>query len=124
MKTWSGVVIISVNPQKGLGQRTCRLGRRYVWFGCSTHYPVFVEYLADAGQQLPSHVRQAFESYLQCGRLEHGFLRLRCDTCHTEHLLAFSCGARRMVDGAAWLIDQVLPERPIRQWGLSLPFPY
>lgn len=47
---------------------------------------------------------------LQCGRLEHGFLRLRCDTCHAEHLVAFSCkrrgfcpscGARRMVDGAA-----------------------
>ena len=50
--------------------------------------------------------------------------RLRCDTCHAEHLLAFSCkrrgfcpscGARRMADGAAWLVDQVLPERPIRQ---------
>ena len=75
---------------------------------------------------------QAFDGYLQCGRLEYGFLRLRCDTCHTEHLLAFSCkrrgfcpscGARRMADGAAWLVDQVLPERPIRQWVLSLPFP-
>jgi len=70
--------------------------------------------------------------YLRCGRLEHGFLRLRCDTCHAEHLLAFSCkrrgfcpscDARRMADGAAWLVDQVLPERPIRQWVLSLPFP-
>nr|WP_197685636.1 hypothetical protein [Halomonas subglaciescola] len=28
-----------------------------------------------------------------------------------------------MVDGAAWLADQVLPERPVRQWVLSLPFP-
>ena len=28
-----------------------------------------------------------------------------------------------MADGAAWLVDQVLPERPIRQWVLSLPFP-
>jgi hypothetical protein len=27
-----------------------------------------------------------------------------------------------MADGAAWLVDQVLPERPIRQWVLSLPF--
>ncbi|QKK01921.1 MAG: hypothetical protein HND55_04145 [Pseudomonadota bacterium] len=55
------------------------------------HYPAFVEHLADAGKQLPGHVRQAFDAYLQCGRLEHGFLRLRCDTCHAEHLLAFSC---------------------------------
>src|SRR5690625_5633148 len=28
-----------------------------------------------------------------------------------------------MADGAAWLVDQILPERPIRQWVLSLPFP-
>ena len=28
-----------------------------------------------------------------------------------------------MADGAAWLVDQVLPERPIRQWVLSLPYP-
>ena len=77
-------------------------------------------------------MRKAFDAYLQCGRLEHGFLRLRCDTCHAEHLLAFSCkrrsfcpscGARRMADGAALLADQVLPERPIRQWVLSFPFP-
>jgi len=96
------------------------------------HYPDFVERLTEAGKQLPGHVRQAFEAYLQCGRLEHGFLRLRCDTCHAEYLLALSCkrrgfcpscGARRMADGAAWLVDQVLPERPIRQWVLSFPFP-
>ena len=96
------------------------------------YYPAFSDYLAEAGKQLPAHVRQAFDGYLQCGRLEHGFLRLRCDTCHAEDLLAFSCkrcgfcpscGARRMADGAAWLVDQVLPEWPIRQWVLSLPFP-
>ena len=28
-----------------------------------------------------------------------------------------------MADGSAWLVDQVLPERPIRQWVVSLPFP-
>ena len=89
------------------------------------HYPAFVEQLAKDGKQLPGHVRQAFDGYIQCGRLEHGFLRLKCDTCQAEHLLAFSCkrrgfcpscGARRMADGSAWLVDQVLPERPIRQW--------
>ncbi len=96
------------------------------------HYPAFVKHLAESGKHLPGYVRQAFDAYLQCGRLEHGFLRLRCDTCHAEHLLAFSCkrrgfcpscGALRMADGAAWLVDQVLPERPIRQWVLSFPFP-
>ena len=38
---------------------------------------------------LPDCVRQEFEDYLKYRRLEHGFLRLRCDTCHAEHLVAF-----------------------------------
>ena len=32
-----------------------------------------------------------------------------------------SCGTRRMVDTAAWLVDRVLPEVPVRQWVLALP---
>jgi len=64
-------------------------------------------------------------------RLEHGFLRVRCDACHAEKLLAFSCkrrgfcpscGARRMAESAALLVDEVLPEVPMRQWVLSVPF--
>ena len=31
---------------------------------------------------LPDYVQREFEDYLRCGRLEHGFLRVRCDTCH------------------------------------------
>ena len=33
-----------------------------------------------------------------------------------------SCAGRRMADTAAHLVDRVLPEVPIRQWVLSLPF--
>src|SRR5690554_7536469 len=67
----------------------------------------------------------------ECGRLEHGFLRVRCESCHAEHLVAFSCkrrgfcpscGARRMAESAALLVDEVLPEQPMRQWVLSFPF--
>jgi ribosomal protein S27E len=36
-------------------------------------------------------VQREFEDYLRCGRLEHGFLRVRCESCHAEHLVAFSC---------------------------------
>ena len=32
-----------------------------------------------------------------------------------------SCGARRMAETAALLADKVQPERPLRQWVLSLP---
>ena len=68
---------------------------------------------------------QEFEDFLKCGRLEYGFLRLSCDTRKQERLLAFSCkrrgfcpscGARRMAESAALLVDEVLPQRAMRQW--------
>lgn len=77
-------------------------------------------------------MQQEFAAYLKCGRLEHGFLRVRCMACHAERLVAFSCkrrgfcpscGARRMVETAALLVDAVLPRQPLRQWVLSVPFP-
>ncbi len=77
-------------------------------------------------------MEQEFEDYLKCGRLKHGFLRVRCDTCHSERLVAFSCkkrgfcpscGARRMAESAALLVDAVFPKQPVRQWVLSFPYP-
>lgn len=65
-----------------------------------------------------------FDDYLKCGRLEHGFLRLRCDNCHAEHFAAFSCmhrgfcpscGAWRIVESAALLVDEVFPYKPMHQ---------
>jgi hypothetical protein len=32
--------------------------------------------------------------FLDCGDLEHGFARIRCDHCQKDHLLAFSCKGR------------------------------
>jgi hypothetical protein len=40
---------------------------------------------------LPAYVERELYDYLQCGVLAHGFLRLGCDTCQHEMLLAFSC---------------------------------
>ncbi len=94
------------------------------------HYPPFRELRAVAGRPLPDYVEAEFDAYLKCGRLEEGFLRLRCEQCHAEKLVAFSCkkrgfcpscGARRKAETAALLADEVLPERPLRQWVLSLP---
>jgi hypothetical protein len=31
-------------------------------------------------------VEREFDVYLACGRLEHGFLRVRCEQCHAEQL--------------------------------------
>jgi len=95
------------------------------------HYPAFLAAREAAGRPLPKYVQEEFEAYLKCGRLEHGFLRVQCAQCHAEKLVAFSCqgrgfcpscGARRMAETAALLVDEVLPERPLRQWVLSLPF--
>ena len=47
--------------------------------------------LAQQECPLPDYVQQKSEDYLRCGRLEHGLLRMHCDTCHAEHLVAFSC---------------------------------
>ncbi len=94
------------------------------------HYPAFRAQRAEAGRPLPRYVAQEFEAFLTCGRLTEGFLRVRCEQCHAEKLVAFSCkkrgfcpscGARRMAETAALLADEVLPERPLRQWVLSLP---
>ena len=95
------------------------------------HYPAFKASLEDQGQSLPRYVQREFEDFLQCGRLEYGFLRVRCEDCRHERLVAFSCkrrgfcpscGARRMAESAALLVDEVFPAVPIRQWVLSFPF--
>src|SRR5262249_38097284 len=81
---------------------------------------------------LPAYVERELYDYLQCGVLAHGFLRLGCDTCHKELLLAFSCkrrgfcpsfAGRRMAQTAAHLVEQVIPWVPTRQWVVSVPVP-
>jgi hypothetical protein len=83
-------------------------------------------------QAPPRIVEQELRAFLRCGVLAHGFLRLHCDDCGRDRLVAFSCkrrgfcpscGGRRMTDTAAHLVDRVLPEVPIRQWVLTLPYP-
>jgi hypothetical protein len=84
------------------------------------------------GSGLPAYVEREFYDYLRCGILAHGFLRLGCDTCHTELLVPFSCkrrgfcpscAGRRMAQTAAHLVEQVLPWVPTRQWVVSVPVP-
>ena len=81
---------------------------------------------------LPAYVERELYDYLQCGILAHGFVRLGCDTCKHEMLLAFSCkrrgfcpscAGRRMAQTAARLVEQVIPWVPTRQWVVSVPVP-
>jgi len=85
-----------------------------------------------AGRGLPRYVRNAFEGFLECGILQHGFVRVRCPACELDSVVAFSCkqrgvcpscAARRMSDTAAQLVDRIFPRVPVRQWVLSLPRP-
>jgi ribosomal protein S27E len=91
----------------------------------------FVQTTADQGGHLPWFVRRAFDAYLDCGILAKGFLRLRCGDCGLNQWVAFSCklraicpscGVRRMQEGAAHIVERILPRVPVRQWVLSLPF--
>ncbi len=92
----------------------------------------FAQVETETGSRLPDFVKDEFEAFLECGVLAHGFLRLRCDDCVHEKLVAFSCkrrgfcpacGARRMTETAAPLEEHVIPKVPVRQWVLSFPIP-
>ena len=57
------------------------------------YWPEFQAELAKHRRYLPAYVTKEFDEYLKCGRLEYGFLRVRCESCHDEKLVAFSCSS-------------------------------
>ena len=76
-------------------------------------YPIVEQHLSSLREELrhneaslPRFVLKEFEDYLRCGRLEHGFLRVKCNGCRHEHL-----------------VDHVIPQVPTRQWVLTFPWP-
>ena len=83
------------------------------------------------GTTFPFHLRREFSSYLNCGVLYKGFARFHCGHCQKDKLVAYSCkrravcpscSGRRMADTAKHLVDHVIPDVPVRQWVLSLPY--
>ncbi len=98
------------------------------------HLETFLATLAadPTAKGLPEYVIEELYAYLQCGVLAHGFVRLGCDTCPHQMLLAFSCkkrgfcpscAGRRMAQMAAHLVEEVIPWVPTRQWVVSVPIP-
>ena len=80
---------------------------------------------------MPRFIEKTFRAYLDCGIPEKGFTRLHCASCGHDDIVAFSCkrrgvcpscSARHMEDGAAHLVDHVLPRVPFRQWVVGWPF--
>lgn len=58
------------------------------------HYETFAADVDAQGGCLPPFVQDEFPAYLDCGILAKGFLRLTCDTCARDTLVAFSCKRR------------------------------
>jgi hypothetical protein len=92
-------------------------------------------FLADReheGRPVPDFVEKEFRAYLECGILAHGFVRMHCDSCSRERIVAFSCKkrgfcpscwAKRMAESAEHLVENVLPVAPYRQFVVSFPVP-
>lgn len=81
-------------------------------------------------EDVPYPIRKEFYNYLKCGIFSHGFARAHCNKCKENFLVAFSCKGRgvcpscntkRMAETAANLVDNVLPQVPVRQWVLTVP---
>jgi hypothetical protein len=83
----------------------------------------------DSENEVPHYVSKAFQKYLGCGILAKGFACAHCEGCGKDFFIAFSCKAkicptcnqRDMVATAAYLIEEVLPRVPYRQFVISFP---
>ena len=51
----------------------------------------FLQLTEIEGKRLPKHVTDEFDAFVKCGVLAHGFLRLKCESCSHERIVAFSC---------------------------------
>jgi hypothetical protein len=82
------------------------------------------------GEGLARFVEQTFRDFVQCGWLAGGVARFHLRRLRirparallVQGALCPSCGGRRMAERAAHLVDRVLPDVPIRQWVLSVPY--
>jgi len=96
------------------------------------HLEPFLAYTREHYRKpLPKYVERELRGLLRCGDPWHGFTRVRCPRCRHEFFVAFSCGARtvcpscsgrRMAAASVHLTDRVLPDAPVRQYVLSVPY--
>ncbi len=92
----------------------------------------FNESVKLTGKEPAYYVMREMDEFLGCGILARGFLRLKCEDCSFSRLLPFSCKrrgfcpsccARRMNENAAFMVDNIFPRVPVRQFVLSFPIP-
>ena len=118
-------------PQKHLYQRR-RPEETLLYKTLAEHLNSFLANLEEEGKSLPKHVEKELRAYLECEVLAYGFVRVKCEDCKSELLVAFSCkkrgfcpscGGKRMAETAAYLVDNIIPPVRIRQYVLSVPIP-
>jgi len=97
------------------------------------HVAPFLEHVEEGSYApLPDFVRDELRGFAVCGDFSQGFVRTACRRCGDELRVPFpckgrgfcpSCMGRRMAEGAALLVDHVLPAVGYRQWVLSFSGP-
>jgi hypothetical protein len=79
---------------------------------------------------LRPEIRFTIFRYLDCGCLQNGFARVRCDDCGHEYLVAFSCKRRhfcrschqkREIGFNKWFLDELAVTVPHRYIVFSIP---
>jgi hypothetical protein len=97
------------------------------------HVARFLERVEEGSHgPLPDFVQAELRGFAVCGDFSQGFVRTACRRCGDELRVPFpckgrgfcpSCMGRRMAEGAALLVDHVLPAVGYRQWVLSFTGP-
>ena len=97
------------------------------------HLAGFLERVEEGSHApLPGFVQGELRGFAVCGDFSQGFVRTACRHCGDELRVPFpckgrgfcpSCMGRRMAEGAALLVDHVLPPVGYRQWVLSFSGP-
>ena len=105
-----------------------------LWQCAHRHYDQFEEAYPEQYQPRYGRLRpiipEVVHKFLDCGNLERGFARVRCDHCQHEYLLAFSCKSRwfcpschqkNVQTTARFILDHVLAPVAHRHYVLAIP---
>jgi hypothetical protein len=126
-------VLAATPPATGRTYRRRTPEDTLLYKAIEAHLPAFRTFARERnGHELPVYVSQAFERYLDCGRLDRAFSRVTCPSCRAEFVVGLSCKdrslcpscmQRRMVDLAAQSVDRLFPAHvPVRQWVATAPW--
>ena len=105
-----------------------------LWKCLSAHFDTFLATYEQRYQPRYGYLRpiipEVVNKFMDCGNLEQGFARVRCDNCKHEYLLAFSCKGRWFCPSChqkkvqlfgALLTETILFPVPHRHFTLGIP---